>query len=109
MIKNPKQAYARLGFSPTAIEMLHNVIRGQGAALLAISGMLFYLGPKTQASYLLVALTCGLSLIAHILAARHHLRSGIVMEALGNITPIYPIIGINLVLGIMAVWLFITR
>ena len=43
MLKKPAAVYSALGFSPTAVAMLHNVLRGQGAALLAISGGVGYL------------------------------------------------------------------
>ncbi|SLM49850.1 protein of unknown function [Nitrospira japonica] len=33
MITNPGEAYSKLGFSGTALELLHNVIRGQGRLL----------------------------------------------------------------------------
>lgn len=54
MLRQPQEFYARLGFSDTAVEMLHNVVRGQGAALLAISCALFYMGAGTPGSFLLI-------------------------------------------------------
>ena len=106
MLKNPDDAYAKLGFSDTAVEMLHNVLRGQGAALLAISCALFYMGAGSRASFLSIGLTCGFSALAHVATMRHHLRSANVMDALGNINAIYPILGLNLALALMALWVF---
>jgi hypothetical protein len=37
---------------------------------------------------------------------RHHLRSRKVMDALGSINAIYPILGLNLVVAVMALWVF---
>lgn len=102
MIKNPEEAYRVLGFSPTAVEMLHNVIRGQGAALLAISIYLFFQGAAEVGSPLLIALTCGLSLVAHLGTMIHHLRSPVVMSALGTIRSMYGTLAINAVVGILA-------
>jgi hypothetical protein len=93
--KEPARVYRELGFSEVAVEMLHNVLRGQGAALLAISITLFYLGAASRASFVLIALTCGLSLIGHILTARHHLKSEAVMKALGGIQAMYVILILN--------------
>ena len=51
MLEHPQEVYAKLGFSGAAVEMLHNVIRGQGAALLAISCALFYLGSGARRAF----------------------------------------------------------
>lgn len=37
---------------------------------------------------------------------RHHLRSAKVMDALGDIKAMYPILGLNLVVGVMGLWVF---
>ncbi len=93
--KDPEHVYRELGFSEVAVEMLHNVLRGQGAALLAITITVFYLGAESRASFLLIALTCGLSLSAHVFTARHHLGSEEVMKALGGIQAMYVILILN--------------
>jgi hypothetical protein len=85
MLKQPAAVYSALGFSPTAVAMLHNMLRGQGAALLAISGGVCYLRPAHPGSFLLIALTCGLSLIAHGCIGLHHRKSAQVRAALGDI------------------------
>jgi hypothetical protein len=103
---DPERAYQRMGFSPTAVEMVHNVIRGQGAALLAVSLFLILRGAADPSSYLLIALVCGLSLVAHIQTALHHLRSPTVMEAIGSIKPMYVILVVNLLIGGLAAWSF---
>lgn len=102
MLKEPAKIYAKLGFSETAVEMLHNVIRGQGAALLAISAYLFALGSDERSAYLLIALACGLSLCAHIATARHHAKSPLVMEAIGSLGAMYPILAINTTFALLA-------
>lgn len=80
--KNPQQVYQQLGFSATAQEMLHNVLRGQGAVLLSVSTFLAYLGQRNRSSYLLIGNVCGFAVLAHLLTARHHLRNPSVMAAL---------------------------
>ena len=82
MFTNPDAAYALLGFSDTALDMLHNVLRGQGAALLAVS-ILFVLGRRDRRSYLLIVLVCGLSLFAHTFTLYRHLTSEAVRRAVG--------------------------
>jgi len=99
MMKNPKEAYALLGFSGTAVEMLHNVLRGQGAALLAISTAAAYTGPKHRESYALIASTCLYSAVANVLTARHHRNNSIVMSAVQDLTPLYGLIGLNAFIG----------
>ena len=99
------RAYKILGFSsPTAVEMVHNVLRGQGAALLAISTYLFAIrstdDPKGSSSSLLIALTCTLSAAAHALTLRHHLGNAKVREAIGSsFGSLYGMIATNLTVG----------
>ena len=108
MLKKPAAVYSALGFSPTAIAMLHNVLCGQGAALLAISGGVGYLRAAHPGSFLLIALTCGLSLIAHGCTALHHRKSAQVRAALGTINALYGILllnGLGVYRGTVSVWL----
>jgi hypothetical protein len=104
MFTDPTRVYKILGFSsPTAVEMVHNVLRGQGAALLAISAYLFAIGstaddPKGSSS-LLIALTCNLSAVAHALTLRHHLGNAKVREAIGSLGSLYGMIATNLTVG----------
>ncbi|MEO5970602.1 MAG: hypothetical protein ABIQ95_11800 [Bdellovibrionia bacterium] len=106
LFKNPQQAYQSMGFSSTAVEMVHNVIRGQGAALLAISVYLLIQGAEDARSYALIALTCTFSFVAHVFTARHHLKSPIVMAAIGAIKPLYGILIINLLVAVSAFGVF---
>lgn len=103
MLRAPEPTYLALGFSTIALEMLHNVIRGQGAALLAVSLYLFSLGPSQRSGFLLIGFVCFLSLLAHIATARHHLRSPEVMAALGTIRPMYGIFATNTVMTALAI------
>lgn len=106
MIEDPERAYGRLGFSPTALEMLHNVLRGQGAALLAITVFLFYVGPSARQSYLLIGIACGLTLVAHVETLRHHRNSAVVRTAIKSLSAMYVMIAINLILSGAAFWVF---
>ena len=99
MFADPPRAYEILGFSPTAVEMVHNVLRGQGAALLAISAYLFAIGPDDPGASLLIALTCGLSAVAHALTLRQHLGDARVREAIGSLGSLYGMIATNLAVG----------
>lgn len=96
----PEKVYRELGFSETAVEMVHNLIRGHGAALLAISSSLFYLGSKNPGSLVLIGSTCYCHCIAHTFTARHHITNKKVKDVLGkNINHILVIIGINFSVG----------
>lgn len=100
LFADPQRAYEALGFSPTAQEMLHNVLRGQGGALLAISIFLFYIGSKRKEGFLLIALTCLGTLSAHIATLIQHTQSTSVMAAIGSVMPLYVMIAINGIIGV---------
>lgn len=100
--KPPQQTYKLLGFSPTAVEMVHNTIRGHGSALLAITLYLAAQGSADPLSYLLIGLTCVLSFVSHVCTAVHHIRSPAVMAAIGSIRPLYGILALNSIVGIPA-------
>ena len=102
LFRNPQRVYQQLGFSDVAVEMLHNVIRGQGAALLAVSIFLWVAGSRQRSSYLLIALTCLLSVFAHLMTLQHHLNSPLVMEAIGGAGSLYVAISITSVSGVLA-------
>ncbi len=106
LFPDPPRACKTLGFSETAVEMVHNVIRGQGAALLSISAFLFTLGPTDKASFLLIAFTCGSAALAHLLTMQHHRKSETVMKAVGSITPLYGMIALNLAIACSAAYLY---
>ena len=107
MFKNPSEVYVQLGFSETAVEMLHNVLRGQGSVLLAITCTLLYSGPGARTTFLLISLTCGLSLVAHIVTTQHHRKDPKVMAALGNMKAMIPILVVNLVFAIAGMIVFL--
>lgn len=107
MFKDPAAVYTELGFSTTALEMLHHVLRGQGAALLAISLFLYVTGPANSLTFLLIALTCGLTLIAHIATAQHHRKNPVVMKAIGTIGALIPMIGINAGVALTALFVYL--
>lgn len=104
--------YSRLGFSRrTAAEMLHNVLRGHGAALLAVSLFLAVTGPAAPSSALLIALVCGCSLGAHACTYAHHARTPLVLEALGHagLAPLRKVMAINAVFAAAAAWCCVTQ
>jgi hypothetical protein len=107
LFTNPDLAYTQLGFSPLAVSMVHNVIRGQGAVLLAISIFIFYLGWKNRASYLLMFLVCLFSLGAHAATMVHHIRHPQVLLAVGSLGSLYVAMGINVVVGFLNLETFI--
>jgi hypothetical protein len=107
LFKDPHKVYVELGFSVTAVGMLHNVLRGQGAALLAISIFLYFVGPGNPLAFLLIALTCGLSLIAHIATMQHHLANPLVMKAIGSIGALLPMVVVNSVVALGAIFVFL--
>ena len=84
MFENPGAAYALPGSSDTALDMLHNVLRGQGAALLAVSLQLFLLGRRDRRSYVL---------IAHSFTLCRHLTSEVVRRARGDFGPLHGMMG----------------
>ena len=91
-----------MGFSETAVEMVHNVLRGQGAALLFVSAYLFVQGPRERNSFLLISLTCFTAALCHIVTMNHHKNNAIVMKAVESISPLYGMIGINVIIGGLA-------
>ena len=104
MFENPQAAYGILGFSDTAVAMLHNVLRGQGAVLLAVSVFLFVLGRQERRSYLLIALVCGLSLIAHAATLQQHLASSVVKQAISSFGALYAMMALNALLTAGGLW-----
>lgn len=102
LLRDPQKVYQQLGFSDVAVEVLHNVIRGQGVALLAVSIFLWIVGSRQRSSYLLIALTCLLSVFAHVMTLQHHLSSPLVMEAIGGVESLYVAISITSISGVLA-------
>lgn len=106
MVINPKKAYSTLGFSHIAVGMLHNVIRGQGCALLAITVFLFVLGCGDANAFLLIAFTCRTAMFAHFCTFQHHQESAPVMKAIGSIDPLNCMIWLNFVITVGALFLY---
>lgn len=101
LFKNPEFVYAKLGFSPLAVEMTHNIIRGQGAVLLAVSIFVWIKGWKSHSVHLLVSLVCLLSVYAHVLTLTHHLRTAAVRMAIGSFEGLYITLAITAVVGVL--------
>jgi hypothetical protein len=107
LMAEPQTTYRRLGMSPTVVELIHNVIRGHGTALLAISLFLYYEGPHSASSFLLITLTCLLSMVAHFGTLLHHTRSTEVLSAMGTIMPLWHMIGLNAIIALFSLIVFI--
>jgi hypothetical protein len=101
LFDNPARAYAILGFSDTAVSMVHNVIRGHGAVLLAVSLFLWVQMTRARSSFLLIFLVCALSAYAHSMTLLHHLRTDAVVQAIGNFGSLYFTIALISAIGIL--------
>ena len=101
LFKNPALVYEKLGISSIAVEMFHNVIRGHGAVLLAVSIYVFFQGVKSRSVYLLIFIICTLSVYAHIMTLIQHLNSDDIMRVIGNFGSLYYTIFITATVGIM--------
>ena len=89
LFKNPTVVYEKLGFSDIAVEMIHNIIRGQGSVLLAVSLFIFIRGAKSRYIYLLSALVCIFSVYAHIMTLIQHLKTEEIVKSIGNFESLY--------------------
>jgi len=101
LFKNPVLVYEKLGISSIAVEMFHNVIRGHGAVLLAVSIFVFLQGVKSRSVYLLIFIVCALSVYAHIMTLIQHLNSADIIRVIGNFGSLYFTIFITATVGIM--------
>lgn len=101
LFKNPQVVYAKLGFSNVAVEMVHNVIRGHGAVLLAVSIFVFIQGRKARFVYLLMAIVCALSVYAHIMTLYQHLNTAAIVAAIGDFSSLYVTIFVTAAIGIL--------
>jgi hypothetical protein len=101
LFKNHQIVYDRLGMSNSVVEMFHNVIRGHGAVLLAVSVFIFIQGIRSRSVYLLIALVCALSVYAHVMTLHQHLSSGEIVVAVDNFTSLYVTIFITASVGIL--------
>jgi hypothetical protein len=102
LFQNPGIVYEKLGFSSIAVEMLHNVIRGHGAVLLAVSTFIWIQGMKARSIYLLIAIVCALSVFAHVMTLAQHLRSDAIVSAIGNFASMYVTLFITAAVGILS-------
>jgi hypothetical protein len=102
LFRNAELVYRQLGFSGTAVEMVHNVIRGHGAVLLAVSAFIWIEGVKSRSVYLLIAIVCALSVYAHIMTLNHHVNNPQVVSALGGFGSLYGVIILTGVVGLLS-------
>ena len=101
LFPNPGTVYGKLGFSGIAVEMVHNIIRGRGAVLLAVSIFIWIERMKSRSVFLLISLVCVLSVYAHIMTLYQHLKTPEIVSAIENFGSIYLTIIITAVVGIM--------
>jgi hypothetical protein len=101
LFKNPEAVYEKLGFSAIAVEMVHNIIRGHGAVLLAVSIFIWIERTKSRSVYLLISIICALSVYAHIMTLHQHLKTAEVVNAIGNFGSLYVTIIVTLFVGIL--------
>jgi len=81
--------------------MVHNIIRGHGAVLLAVSIFLWIERMKSRSVFLLISIVCVLSVYAHIMTLHQHLKTEEIVSAIGNFGSMYDTIIITAVVGIM--------
>lgn len=101
LFKNPQVVYEKIGMSKIAVDMFHNVIRGHGAVLLAVSIFIFIQGIKSRSVYLLITIVCALSVFAHIMTLHQHLSSSEIVMAIDNFTSLYVTIFVTAGVGIL--------
>ena len=101
LFKNPEAVYEKLGFSAIAVEMVHNVIRGHGAVLLAVSIFIWIERMKSRSVFLLISIVCVLSVYAHIMTLHQHLKTAEIANAIGNFGSMYITIVITAVIIIL--------
>ncbi|MCF8053997.1 MAG: hypothetical protein K9K75_02100 [Deltaproteobacteria bacterium] len=107
LFKNPEAVYKALGFSAIAVEMVHNIIRGQGAVLLAVSLFSWIEGKKSRSVYLLISIICTLSVYAQIMTLHQHLKTAEIVNAIGNFGSMYVIIIVTAVVGILSLVVYL--
>ena len=101
LLKNPEAVYEKLGFSGIAVEMVHNIIRGHGAVLLAVSIFIWIERMKSRSVFLLISIVCVLSVYAHIMTLHQHLKTAEIANAIGNFGSMYITIVITAVIIIL--------
>jgi hypothetical protein len=101
LFKNPEAVYEKLGFSAIAVEMVHNIIRGHGAVLLAVSIFIWIERMKSRPVFSLISIVCALSVYAHIMTLHQHLKTAEIVNAIGYFGSMYITIIITAVVGIL--------
>ena len=101
LFKNPAAVYAKLGFSDIAVEMVHNIIRGHGAVLLAVSIFIWLERMKSRSVYLLITVICTLSVYAHTMTLLQHLKTAEIVNTIGDFGSMYFTIIVTSVVGIL--------
>ncbi len=101
LFKNPEAVYEKLGFSAIAVEMIHNIIRGHGAVLLAVSIFIWIERMKSRDVYLLISIVCALSVYVHIMTLHQHLKTAEVVNVIGGFGSLYITIIVTAVVGIL--------
>ncbi|NTV13522.1 MAG: hypothetical protein HGA96_06280 [Desulfobulbaceae bacterium] len=108
LFKNHEAVYEKLGFSAIAVEMVHNIIRGHGAVLLAVSIFIWIERMKSRSVYLLISIVCALSVYAHIMTLHQHLETAEIVNVIGNFGSMYISIIITSVVGILNLFVYLT-
>ena len=109
LFANPQAVYEKLGFSSIAVEMLHNVIRGQGAVLLAVSVFIWIMWLKTRAVHLLILIVCALSVYAHIMTLHQHLATPQITSTIGSFASLYATIVVTTTVGLLNAYVYFKR
>ena len=81
--------------------MVHNIIRGHGVVLLAVSIFIWIERMKSRSVYLLISIMCALSVYVHIMTLHQHLKTADIVSAIGNFGSMYATIIITAVVGIL--------
>ena len=107
LFKNPEAVYEKLGFSAIAVEMVHNILRGHGAVLLAVSIFIWIERMKSRSVYLLISIVCALSVYAHIMTLHQHLKTAEIVAVIGNFESVYITIIIMAVVGMLNLFVYL--
>jgi hypothetical protein len=101
LFNNPSIVYEKLGFSSIAVDMFHNIIRGHGAVLLAVSVFIWIETVRSRSVHLLIFMVCALSVYAHVMTLKQHLSEEAIVAAIGNFGSIYVAIFVTAVVGVL--------
>ncbi len=101
LFNNPEAVYEKLGFSGIAVEMIHNVIRGHGSVLLAVSIFIWIERMRSRSVFLLISIVCVLSVYAHIMTLHQHLKTAEIVNTIGTFGSMYITVVIAAIVGIL--------